>query len=72
MKEKKILMSFNASASMPPVLGTCADRSHVGILLDCCLACTLSSVLTTPLDENSARFCAASLVVSLEELHKVS
>ncbi|PKU63642.1 protein phosphatase 2C and cyclic nucleotide-binding/kinase domain-containing protein isoform X1 [Dendrobium catenatum] len=72
MKEKRILISLNTSASVPPVLCTCADHLHVGILLDCCLACTLSSVLTTPLDENSARFCAASLVVSLEELHKNS
>ncbi|XP_020574848.1 protein phosphatase 2C and cyclic nucleotide-binding/kinase domain-containing protein [Phalaenopsis equestris] len=72
MKEKKILMSLNASASMPTVLSTCADQSHVGILLDCFLVCTLSSVLTTPLDETSARFCAASLVIALEELHKNS
>ncbi|ONK80591.1 uncharacterized protein A4U43_C01F19540 [Asparagus officinalis] len=70
MKERDIMKSLVPSACLPRVLCTCADQSHVGILLNCCLTCPLTSVLHTPLDESSAQFFAASVIVALEELHK--
>lgn len=72
LKEKKIVMSVNSSACVPKVLCTCADRTHAGILLNACLACPLASILHTALDESTARYCAASVVIALEDLHKVS
>ena len=71
MKERDLMKSLSPSASLPQVLCTCADQSYVGILLNCCLTCPLASILHAPLDESSARFFAASVIVSLEELHKV-
>lgn len=72
LKERDLLKSLGHSAHMPRVLCTLADQSYLAILLSACLSCSLSSILYKPLDEPSARFCAASLVVALEELHKVS
>lgn len=71
LKEKNLIKSLNPSACVPQVLCTCADRTHAGILLNACLACPLASILHTALDESSARFCAASVVIALEDLHKV-
>lgn len=71
LKEKDLMKSLSPSAGVPQVICTCADQSYVGILLNCCLACSLASIIHTPLDEPSARFCAASIVVALEELHMV-
>lgn len=65
------MKSLGQSACMPQILCTCADQTCVGILLNTCLACSLASILHKPLDEPSAQFCAASIVVALEELHKV-
>ncbi|KAF5196151.1 phosphatase 2C and cyclic nucleotide-binding/kinase domain-containing protein [Thalictrum thalictroides] len=70
LKEKDLIKTLSASAFVPEVLCTCADQTHVGILLNTCLACPLASILYTPLDETSARFCAASVVIALQELHK--
>ncbi|XP_058114463.1 protein phosphatase 2C and cyclic nucleotide-binding/kinase domain-containing protein isoform X1 [Magnolia sinica] len=70
LKEKDLMKSVSPSSCVPPLLCTCADEKYVGILLSTCLACPLSSILHAPLDEESARFCAASVVVALEELHK--
>ena len=71
LKEKKLMKSLSPSASVPQVLCTCADQVYAGILLNTCLACPLASILRTPLSEPSARFLAASVVTTLENLHKV-
>ncbi|KAL4194085.1 hypothetical protein AMTRI_Chr05g66950 [Amborella trichopoda] len=70
LKEKDLMKSLSHSACVPQVLCTCADHAYVGVLLNISLTCSLSSILHTPLDEPSARFCAASIVVGLEQLHK--
>ncbi|KAL5768782.1 hypothetical protein ACOSP7_015327 [Xanthoceras sorbifolium] len=70
LKEKDLMKSICPSACVPQVLCTCSDQIHAGILLNTCLACPLASILNSPLDEPSARFCAASIVAALEDLHK--
>ncbi|CAI0390200.1 unnamed protein product [Linum tenue] len=70
LKEKNLMRSMLPSAFVPQILCTCADRAYAGILLNACLACPLSSILDTPLDEPCARFCAASVVIALEDMHK--
>lgn len=70
-KEKELMKSLSGSSSVPQVLCTCSDKSYFGILLNSYVACSLSSVLHTPLDELSVRFCAASLVIALKDLHQV-
>ncbi|KAK6944938.1 PPM-type phosphatase-like domain, partial [Dillenia turbinata] len=72
LKEKNLMKSMNRSSCVPQVLCTCADEIHAGILLNTCLACPFSSILLKPLDELSARFCAACIVCALEDLHKDS
>lgn len=72
LKEKDLLKNLGPSTCVPQLLCTCADQTYVGILLNTCLGCPLASILHTPLDELSARFCAASVVVALEDLHKKS
>ncbi|XP_043706487.1 protein phosphatase 2C and cyclic nucleotide-binding/kinase domain-containing protein isoform X2 [Telopea speciosissima] len=69
-KEKDLMKSLSPSPHVPQILCTCANQVHAGILLNASLACPLASILHSPLDETSARFCAASVVVALEELHK--
>lgn len=77
LKEKNIMKTISFWACMPKLLCTCFDQSYVGILLStclaclACLACPLSSILHVPLDESSARFFATSLVMALEDMHKV-
>ncbi|KAK2645603.1 hypothetical protein Ddye_020798 [Dipteronia dyeriana] len=70
LKEKDLMKSMPPSACVPQILCTCADQMHAGILLNTCLACPLASILNSPLDEPSARFCAASVVSALVDLHK--
>lgn len=72
LKEKNLMKSMRPLSCVPQVLCTCADQTYAGILLNTCLACTFASILHTPLDEPSARFCAASVVSALEALHKNS
>ena len=71
LKEKDLIKSMSSSACVPQFLCTCVDQTHAGILYNTCLACPLASILRTPLDEPSAKFCAASLVAGLADLHKV-
>lgn len=71
-QEKDMMKTLSKSACVPEVLCTCADQSYLGILLNCCLCCSLASILNAPLSESSARFYAASVVVALEELHRRS
>ncbi|KAK7247633.1 hypothetical protein RIF29_42520 [Crotalaria pallida] len=70
LKEKDLVKGMSSSACIPQVLCTSADRIYVGILLHTCLACPLSSILSSPFDEPAARFCAAAVVTALEDLHK--
>lgn len=70
-EEKDLMKSLRQSPCVPEVLCTCADQSYLGILLNCCLCCSLASILHTPLNESSAQFYAASVVVALEKLHQV-
>ncbi|XP_052886767.1 protein phosphatase 2C and cyclic nucleotide-binding/kinase domain-containing protein-like isoform X1 [Gossypium arboreum] len=70
LKEKGLMKSMSSAACMPEILCTCADQMHAGILLNTYLVCPLASILHTPLDEQSARFCAASVVTALEDLHE--
>lgn len=71
LKEKNLIKALSPlSACVPQVLCTLADRMYAGILLNISLACPFASVLHTSLDEPSARFCAASVVIALEDLHK--
>lgn len=72
MKEKDITKSLPSSALIPQLLCTCADQSYVGMLLNCCLTCPLTSILYTSFEESSAKFIAASIVLALEDLHKNS
>ncbi|KAI4347089.1 hypothetical protein L6164_007938 [Bauhinia variegata] len=69
-KERNLMKSTSPSACIPKVLCTCADQVYAGILLNTRLACPLSSILTSPFGELSARFCAASVITALEDLHK--
>lgn len=71
-EEKDLMKSLRQSPCVPEVLCTCADQSYLGILLNCCLCCSLASILHTPLNESSAQFYAASVVVALEKLHQKS
>ncbi|MCL7036191.1 hypothetical protein MKW94_009771, partial [Papaver nudicaule] len=70
LKEKDLMKSLGSSNFVPRVLCTCTDKKYVGILLNTCLACPLASILHSPLDESSARFCAASVILALQELHQ--
>ncbi|KAK9269484.1 hypothetical protein L1049_001259 [Liquidambar formosana] len=70
LREKNLMKSMSPSACFPQVLCTCADQTYAGILLNTHLACPFASILHTPFDELSARFCAASVVSALEVLHK--
>ncbi|KAL8498286.1 hypothetical protein ACS0TY_021566 [Phlomoides rotata] len=70
-KEKNLLKSIHQSVFVPRVICTSADESYAGLLLDTRIACSLTSIIHTPLDETSAKFCAASVVIALEGLHKI-
>ncbi|XP_031250576.1 protein phosphatase 2C and cyclic nucleotide-binding/kinase domain-containing protein isoform X2 [Pistacia vera] len=70
LKEKNLMKNIGPLAFVPQVLRTCADRAYAGMLLNTFLACPLASILHIPLDETSAQFCAACVVVALEDLHK--
>ncbi|KAG8367369.1 hypothetical protein BUALT_Bualt16G0064900 [Buddleja alternifolia] len=70
LKERNLLKSINQSAFVPRVICTCADQTHAGILLDTRIACSITSIIHNALDETSAQFCAASVVIAIEGLHK--
>lgn len=71
LKEKNLMKELKRTPCVPQVLRNCADNVHAGILLNVALSCPLVSILHKPLDDLSAKFCAASVVIALEELHKV-
>ncbi|KAF1859222.1 hypothetical protein Lal_00009806 [Lupinus albus] len=70
LKEKNLIKGMSSSACIPQVLCTFADHIYAGILLNTCLACPLSSILSSPFGESAAQFCAAAVVTALEDLHK--
>lgn len=72
LKEKYLMTNINPSASVPRIICTSADYTHAGIVLDTRIACSLTSIIYKALDEPSARFIAASVVIALENLHKVA
>ncbi|KAJ4770180.1 Protein kinase family protein [Rhynchospora pubera] len=72
LKEKNLIKDLNGTSCIPQILSTCTDQYYLGILLNCHLVCSFGSILYKPLDESSARFYAASVVVALEELHQRS
>ncbi|XP_042041802.1 protein phosphatase 2C and cyclic nucleotide-binding/kinase domain-containing protein-like isoform X2 [Salvia splendens] len=71
LKEKNLMKSIRQSVFVPQVVCTSADESYAGILLDTRIACCMKSIIHSPLDETSAQFCAASVVLALEGLHKI-
>ncbi|CAN8271052.1 unnamed protein product [Cochlearia groenlandica] len=72
LKERNLMKNtIKPSAFVPGILCTCADQTYAAILLNTTLACPLSSLLYSPLDESSARFITASLVSALEDIHKI-
>ncbi|EYU30730.1 hypothetical protein ABFS82_11G051800 [Erythranthe guttata] len=70
LKEKKLLSSVSQSPFVPRVICTCADQSYAAVLLDTRVACSMTPIIHNALDETSAQFCAASVVIALEGLHK--
>ncbi|KAK6151829.1 hypothetical protein DH2020_014464 [Rehmannia glutinosa] len=71
LKEKNLMKSISQSAFVPRVLCSTADHSYAGLLLDTRIACSMTSIIHSALDETSAQFCAASVVIALGGLHKV-
>lgn len=70
-REKNLMKELGPTPCLPQVLSTFADNINAGILLNVALSCPLVSILHKPLDDLSAKFCAASVVIALEGLHKV-
>lgn len=71
LKERNLMKNtIKPSAFVPEVLCTCSDQTYAAILLNTTLACPLSSLLHSPIDESSARFITASCVSALEDIHK--
>ncbi|KAJ7533473.1 hypothetical protein O6H91_13G050700 [Diphasiastrum complanatum] len=68
--ERSIIEELTPSIYVPQVLQTVSDAKYAAMLLNTCLAGPLSSILTSPLDESSARFLSASIVLALDFLHK--
>ncbi|XP_022856871.1 protein phosphatase 2C and cyclic nucleotide-binding/kinase domain-containing protein-like [Olea europaea var. sylvestris] len=71
LKEKNLMKHIRQSTFVPRVICTSANQTHAGILLDTCIACSAISIIRNALDEPSARFCAASVVIALDDLHKM-
>ncbi|KAL2534238.1 Protein phosphatase 2C and cyclic nucleotide-binding/kinase domain-containing protein [Abeliophyllum distichum] len=71
LKEKNLMKHVRQCSFVPRVICTAADQTHAGILLDTRIAFSLTSITHDALDEPSARFCAASVVLALDDLHKM-
>lgn len=65
------MMSISQCFFVPQIVCTTVDELYAGVLLNTRIACSLTSIIHSPLDESSAQFCAASVVLALEGLHKV-
>lgn len=72
LKERNLMKNvIKPSAIVPEILCTCVDQTFAAILLNTTLACPISSLLHSPLDESSVRFITGSLVSAIEDIHKV-
>jgi serine/threonine protein kinase len=71
LKERNLMKNvIKPSAIVPEILCTCVDQTFAAILLNTTLACPISSLLHSPLDESSVRFITGSLVSAIEDIHK--
>ncbi len=70
--ERALFENLRPSPYVPHLLATPISSDSVALVLNCVLAGPLDIVLHSPLDEDSTRFIAASVVLAIELLHKVS
>ncbi|CAM6041364.1 unnamed protein product [Sphagnum compactum] len=68
--ERALFENLRPSPYVPHLLATPISSDSVALVLNCVLAGPLDTVLHSPLDEDSARFIAASVVLAIELLHK--
>ncbi|CAM6004070.1 unnamed protein product, partial [Sphagnum balticum] len=68
--ERFIIRRLQPSPFVPHLLATLSDDDSVALVLNCVLAGPLALLLHYPLDEVSARYMAASVVLAIELLHK--
>jgi serine/threonine protein kinase len=68
--ERDLFENLRPSPYVPHLLATPISSDSVALVLNCVLAGPLDSVLHSPLDEDSTRFVAASVVLAIELLHK--
>lgn len=71
LNERSLIQSLSPSVYVPQVLCTRGSKDYAAVLLNTRLAAPLALILLTPLDESTARFVAASVVLALDFLHKV-
>lgn len=69
--ERTLFKQLRPSPFVPHLLATPIDSDNVALVLNCVLAGPLELLLRSPLDENSARFLVANVVLAVELLHKV-
>lgn len=70
MREKTLLQTMSVCPFVPPLVTPLSDHKLVALLLNVRLCAPLALVMMDPLPEASAKFIAASLVISLQMLHK--
>ncbi|KAG0576965.1 hypothetical protein KC19_5G121600 [Ceratodon purpureus] len=68
--ERSLFKQLRPSPFVPHLLATPIDSDSVALVLNCVLAGPLELLLRSPLDEQSARFLVASVVLAIELLHK--
>ena len=71
LQERALFQQLRPSPFVPHLLATPIDSDSVALVLNCVLAGPLELLLRSPLDERSARFIIANVVLALELLHKV-
>lgn len=69
--ERSLFKQLRPSPFVPHLLATPIDNDSVALVLNCVLAGPLEILLHAPLDEDSTRYLAASVVLAVELLHKV-
>lgn len=69
--ERSLFKQLRPSPFVPHLLATPIDSDSVALVLNCVLAGPLDLLLRSPLDENSARYLVANVVLAIELLHKV-
>jgi cGMP-dependent protein kinase 2 len=68
--ERSFFKHLRPSPFVPHLLATPIDSDSVALVLNCVLAGPLELLLRSPLDEHSARFIAANVILAIELLHK--